>query len=183
MIEQRVYRVADLPPLLECQVRDFVRIVWPHSNVDDPAVPLGPRDYDPVHLVIVDGDMLISHVQILTLTIEHAGITYRVNGVSGVLTYPNFRKEGFGRKVVAGTTEYIAANAVDFGMLFTSPDLEKFYNRNNWIAIPNLTILAGDKNNPQPREEFTMLYPVTPRGHEAVSRFENASVYVGPRLW
>jgi len=183
MIEQRVYPVADLPPLLECQVRDFVRIVWPGSNVDQPTAPLGPRDRNPVHLVIVDASVLISHAQILTFSIEHGAQTYRVNGLSGVFTYPNFRSGGYGKQVVAGATAFIAANGADFGMLFTSPDLETFYAGHGWVAIRNLTILAGDKDNPRQRDEFTMVYPATSHGQQAITAFENASVYVGSRLW
>jgi predicted acetyltransferase len=183
MIETRIYPVDEFPPLLECQVRDFVRIVWPASNVDDRSVPLGPRDRDPVHVVIVDGDTLISHVQLLTFTIDHADESYRVMGVSGVLTYPNFRKHGYGRKVVEAATQYIGAQNVDFGMLFTMPELGKFYGQFGWVQMPNLDILAGDKDAPQLREEFTLMLPVNERGHQAVKTFENAAVYVGARLW
>jgi GNAT superfamily N-acetyltransferase len=183
MIEERIYPVAELPPLIECQVRDFVRIVWTGALVDDPSVPLGPPDRDPVHIVIVDGTMLISHVQMLTFTLEHTAQHYRVCGVSGVFTYPGFRGQGYGERIVTAGNKFIDGHGVDFGMLFTSPDLEKFYNRHGWIAIPKLTILEGDPADPKPSDEFTMLYPVTSHGQQAVQAFENSSLYIGPRGW
>src|SRR5260221_10717639 len=143
MIEQRVYRAAELPALLECQVRDFVRIVWPFANIDNPSVPLDEPDHDPHHFVIADGDMLISNAQVTTFSLEHDGETYRVGGLGGVMTYPNFRKGGYGVQVVAAATQFIAASGVDFGMLFTSPEREDFYNRNSWVRLPNIVILTG----------------------------------------
>src|SRR5438128_899806 len=126
MIEQRVYRAAEFPIALEWQVRDFVRIVWSDAHVDSPTVPLGDPTRDPMNFVIVDGDMLISHAQVTTFAIEHAEQTYRVAGLGGVMTYPNFRKGGYGKQLVAAVTQHIASSNVDFGMLFTSPNLEGF---------------------------------------------------------
>src|SRR5690349_21809501 len=140
MIELCIYRASEFPTVLEWQVRDFVRIVWPESHVDEPTVPLGDMSRDPVNFVIVDGDMLISHAQVTTFTIEHSGEAYRVAGIGGVLTYPNFRKGGYGAQVVAAATRHIASSGVDFGMLFTSAQLESFYNTNGWLAVPNVKI-------------------------------------------
>jgi hypothetical protein len=183
VIELRVYRAAEFPAVLEWQVRDFVRIVWSGSNVDDPSVPLGDQTRDPINFVVVDGDMLISHAQVTTFSIEHAGETYRVAGVGGVMTYPNFRNGGYGAQIVAAATQHIAASDVDFGMLFTSPELEKFYNRKGWVVLPGITIMTGDKSNPRVRDEFTLIYPVSVRGQQVVRAFENAKVNVGPHLW
>lgn len=183
MIELCVYRDADFPPVLEWQVRDFVRIVWPDSNKDNPALPLGDQSRDPVNFVIVDGDMLISHAQVTTFTIGHAGEIYRVAGVGGVLTYPNFRKGGYAAQVVAAATKHIASSGVDFGMLFTGPHLETLYRNEGWIAVPNVSILVGEKTNPRLRDEFTMMYPVSPHGQQAVKEFANARLYVGPHGW
>ncbi len=183
MIELRVYRAAEFPQVLEWQVRDFVRIVWSESHVDDPAIPLGDPSRDPINFVVVDGEMLISHAQVTTFTIEHAGQVYRVAGIGGVMTYPNFRKGGYGAQVISAATNHIAKSGVDFGMLFTSPDREAFYNRNGWIAVSNVEILVGEKSNPHPRDEFTMMYPVSPHGQQAVQAFENARLYVGPHGW
>jgi GNAT superfamily N-acetyltransferase len=183
MTELCIYRAAEFPAVLEWQVRDFVRIVWSASHVDDPSIPLGDPTRDRVNFVIVDGDMLISHAQVTTFSIEHAEETYRVAGIGGVLTYPNFRKGGYGAQVVAAATQHIAASGVDFGMLFTNPDLEKFYTHNGWLVIPNLTIMTGDKSNPRIRDEFTLMYPVSAHGQQAVKAFENAKVNVGPHLW
>jgi hypothetical protein len=182
VIEHCVYHAAELPPLLECQVRDFVRIVWPDARIDKPTAPLGPPDRDPIHFIIADGDTLISHAQITTFPIEHAGETYRTAGLGGVMTYPNFRAEGYGKQIVADVTQYIARSDVDFGMLFTAPSLENFYSIHGWVAIPGMIVLVGDKNAPNVRDEFTMMYPVSERGQQAVKAFAGARVYIGPHL-
>src|SRR5215475_11143369 len=110
MVEHHVYRAAEFPAVLEWQVRDFVRIVWSDSHVDSPAVSLGDMTRDPINFVIVDGDMLISHAQVTTFTIDHADITYKVAGVGGVMTYPNFRNGGYGSRLVAAVTQHIASS-------------------------------------------------------------------------
>lgn len=182
MIEVRSYPNAEFPPLLDCQVRDFVRIVWSDAKIDDPATLPDPRYDDAMHLVVVDGDMLISHAQVITVTIDHAGETYRVCGVTGVLTYPNFRKQGYGSRVVTAANKYINESGADFGLLFTGLNLKDFYNRQGWVNIPTVIILFGDKDHPVEHER-AMLYPVTARGQEAINVFENARVYVGSNLW
>jgi predicted acetyltransferase len=138
---------------------------------------------DPVHVVIADGDTLISNATVLTFSIEHAGKTYRVCGISGVMTYPEYRKFGYGRRVIAGANKYIESKGVDFGMLMTGPDLHKFYKRNGWIVIPKPTVLVGDKANPRQEDCNVLIYPVSERGHQAVNVFANATVYVGTMLW
>lgn len=182
MVEVRSYPNAEFPPLLDCQVRDFVRIVWADAKVDVPGAPHDPRFDHAVHFVVVDGDLLISHAQVIDVIVEHEGETYRVGGLSGVLTYPNFRGQGYASQVVAAANSYMSTSGADFGQLFTSLDLKEFYNRHNWVNIQTATILHGDKAHPDEHER-TMIYPVTARGHAAVKAFENARVYVGQGLW
>jgi predicted N-acetyltransferase YhbS len=183
MIEQRIYHASEFPIVLEWQVRDFVRIVWSDAHVDQPSIPLGDPKRNPINFVIVDGDMLISHAQVTTFTIEHAGETYRVAGLGGVMTYPNFRKGGYGKQLVAAVSQHIANSDVDFGMLFTSPELEGFYSQHGWIAAATETILVGDKNAPRERKEFTMMIPVSEHGQKAIKAFQGANVYVGSHGW
>jgi GNAT superfamily N-acetyltransferase len=183
MIEQRIYPASKFPIVLEWQVRDFVRIVWSDAHVDQPTVPLGDPDRNPMNFVIVDGDMLISHAQVTTFSIEHVGKIYRVAGLGGVMTYPNFRKEGYGKQLIEAVTQYIANSDVDFGMLFTAPALEGFYKQHGWLAIATKAILVGEKSAPRQRNEFTMILPVSANGQQALQAFQGAEVYVGTHGW
>lgn len=183
MIETRIYSSAELPPLLERQVNDFVRLVWSRPIESDPVADRDWLSRDPINIIIADGDTLISNVTVLTFSIEHAGESYRVCGVSGVMTYPEYRKFGYGSQAVAAANKYIESKRADFGMLMTGPDLHKFYKNNGWVVIPNITLLVGDKDHPHEDDANTLMYPVSERGLQAVKAFENARVYIGTLSW
>ena len=77
-----------------------------------------------MHFVRADGDLLVSHAQIVVPDLERDGRRLRIAGVGGVMTYPQFRGEGHGTAVMRRTTDHILTDpSFDVGMLFCEPDV------------------------------------------------------------
>jgi hypothetical protein len=104
-------------------------------------------------------------------------------GLSAVLTYPYFRKRGYGSQVVGAATDHIkqAADA-DFAWLQTGPKHEGFYRQSGWAHMPQLQILSGD---PPRLEEngFFMLLFVSDYARARRPILEKARLHLGPYLW
>jgi predicted acetyltransferase len=144
MIEDLTYPRAELPRELEIQVLAFMRIVW--SDVFHGDERLRTRlweDEAAMHFVRADGDLLVSHAQVVVPHVSHDGRPLRIAGVGGVMTYPQFRGEGHGMAVIRRTTEHIrSSTAFDIGMLFCDPGIVPFYERFGWTLLPAGRVVA-----------------------------------------
>jgi predicted acetyltransferase len=116
--------------------------------------------------------------------LNHGGETYKVYGVSGVFTYPAFRKEGFGAQIVEAATRHIDASDADFALLFCLPELEAFYARHGWEVMRGTRISYGKPDAPEVDDHaFTMVRFVSPKGQQVRASLAKSIFYVGPYMW
>jgi hypothetical protein len=186
MYEVQHYRSNQLPDSIYQQFASFVRLVWlSHLQGDDRfwrlVDPTGQVD----HFVIAERDVLISHASVSQRTLNHRGETYTMRGLGGVFTYPAFRKEGHGAKVVAAVTEFIRSTDADLGMLFTDPVREPFYGAHGWQALKPLPgILSGDPQHPTvDAESFAMMLYLSEKAKAHRDDFLHGPIYVGEDTW
>jgi GNAT superfamily N-acetyltransferase len=184
-----IYREGDFPPELECQAVSFVRIAWPFAfaGEDRYETHLWPG-WNTAHVVVAERGVLISYAAVIETTVECAGERYRTLGLSSVFTYPQFRREGYGGRVLEAATRYIGASGADVAMLWCDRALERFYARRGWSATRGSATLVGDRDAPT-REDHgghlvtRMMLFVSDRGRAARSAFESEPVYVGLYTW
>jgi GNAT superfamily N-acetyltransferase len=115
-----VYRTYDLPPLVKCQIPSFMRIEWTQGYAGeqqfrDEVWPEG-EEQNTVHFVLKERGFVISQAGVVWKRIEHDGETYETGGLTGVLTFPDFRRRGYGTQVVEAATRYIVDKGVDIGL-------------------------------------------------------------------
>jgi predicted N-acetyltransferase YhbS len=136
-IEDRTYRRPDFPRHLEQQALDFIRIVWSDGFMDEDRFRERMHEVpdDTTHFVRVAGSLLVSHVQVIPITVDGRDRPVLLGGVSGVLTYPQFRGEGHGSAVLRKAAEHIGTTGIDLGMLFCDPDTAPFYEALGWRAL------------------------------------------------
>jgi GNAT superfamily N-acetyltransferase len=181
--ELRIYRTsAELPLPLYYQAQAFSRIFW--SDGDDYDIDLGLNE-SAIVVVLVNGNSLITHAAIVYADVTCAGRTYKCCGLSSVMTFPAFRKRGYGGQVVQAATALIREDtAVDIALLWTAPQNTHFYSRYGWQALPTLTILMGDAAEPTVYdEEVPMMLFLSEKGRQDAARFEHGRVYVGEEGW
>ena len=151
MIEDLRFARADLPRELEIQVLAFMRIVWGDGFPGDERFRTRLwEDERAVHFVRADGDLLVSHAQIVVPEVTDDGRALRIAGVGGVMTYPQFRGEGHGAAVTRRATDHILADpSFDVGMLFCGPEMVAFYRRFGWSVVPAGRVHVGATDEPE----------------------------------
>lgn len=177
------YRSDELPPDLAVQIISYFRALmmdWAKGET---------RFHDPFahaelfhHFVVVERGILISHADVSFRTMTHNGESYRVGCVGEVMTLTMFRGEGHGQRAVAAATDFIRSSA-DVGMLFTAPELEKFYNASGWTLVRDLKIAYGSADQPKYDDAFTMMVFASDAGKAHRTDFEHGTIYIGESLF
>jgi predicted acetyltransferase len=145
-IREETYLRPELPLHLEVQVLAFARILWGDAFTGEDR--FRDRMFDEpgtVHFVRTVGVLLISHVQVSPVEVEPvAGEPLRIGGVGGVMTYPQFRREGHASALMERAGTHIHEGAFDVGMLFCDVENVAFYEALGWrVLAPGRVEVAG----------------------------------------
>jgi GNAT superfamily N-acetyltransferase len=144
MIEEQVYRHPELPAHLAQQVFDFTRIVWSDGFTEEDRLRQHLHDTpDAVRFVRIAGDLLVSHVAVIPVSVPGRDGPVLIGGVSGVMTYPQFRGEGHATALMGRAAEHLERSAADLGMLFCSAANVPFYERLGWRPLERGRVLVG----------------------------------------
>lgn len=184
MPEIKTYTLDTLPEAIKWQITSFVRMEWPFIFEDAPYWDyFAGKTVHEATLVLVEGDVVISHAEANRRDVIHNGVVYNMYGVSAVFTYPGWRGKGFGRQIVEAVTAHIDHTDADAAMLFCAPRHIAFYAASGWERV-DTPVLFGTRDNPQ-TEEYgkLMMRFVSEKGQRARTDFEQQPVYVGPTTW
>lgn len=182
MVEQQTYTSIDFPADLKCQTISFLRMHWPGGFTDENRL----RDWvtkesdHPIHIVLVEAGILISHTNVVWKYLEHEGISYKVYGLTGVFTYPAFRGEGYGSRIIAAGTSYIGQSDADIGMLYCDNRLRSFYAQHDWIPMEHSVSYTDSGNGPvRVDDEILMMQFISLKGQQNRISFERQPIYFG----
>ena len=181
-----IYSSDEYPAYLKCQTLSFLRMEWPEGFVGKNRLRdwITPEKMHPVHFVIVEGEILISHLEVVWIPLIHKGIEYKTYGLTGVLTYPQFRKQGFGSRLVKEATKYINKSDADIAMYHVGQDLVNFYNSScGWEPIYKAKTLKGSKDNPVADDGVMMALFLSEKGKKGRKDFETIPFYFGEDTW
>ncbi len=184
MIQQHIFASQDVHERFKCQILSFVRIQWPelcsgkHRLRDWTSKP----DLHPVTFLLEEEGVLISRVEVVWDVLAHAGETYLTYGLSGVFTYPAFRKQGSGLQLVQSAVAWIEQQA-EADLVLVHSTLTGFYEQAGFERMDRLITLVEDPNLPARSPETAFLLFLSDKGKRGRSRFEHAAVYVGERIW
>jgi len=173
----------DIPPLIYQQILDFLRIVWTDGFQEKNRL----RDWvtnekiHPVTFLLVEKGLLISCVQVVWKYLEHAGNTYKTYGLTGVFTYPQFRKQGYGIKLLNATREYIEKQDADI-VMFNS-DKTGFYEKAGYERMDKVVTLKGNPDKPETDDGYAFMIFLSEKGRKGRIDFETKQVYFGEDTW
>jgi aminoglycoside 2'-N-acetyltransferase I len=181
------YRSRELPPLVRAQILAFMRIEWTGGYVGekqfrDEVWPEGAAD-ETVHFVLEERAFVIAQAGVVRKHIRHEGTAYVTGGLTGVLTFPDFRGKGHGRRVVEAATHYIGELDADIGLTTAEPALRAFYTRAGWTALDRATVLYGDPTDPCVVDELVLMLFLSDKGRHGRRSFEEGQIYVGADTW
>lgn len=136
---------AEVPGGLRRQVRVLQDLAWPPSPGDreghDPALA-------PVSLLLIEGDVVVAALDVLSKRLVHAGRPYAASGLSTVVTDPARRGEGHGSRLVRAAYAHVAASGADIGLFTCDPPLQAFYERAGWRHLPGTVLVGGTPADP-----------------------------------
>ena len=114
--------------------------------------------------------------------LHHAGEEYKTYGLSGVFTYPAFRKQGYGLQLAQSAKDYIEQREDADIVLFHST-LKGFYEQAGFERMEHLVTLVGDPQNPERSDETGFMLFLSEKGKQGKNSFEEGPVYVGESIW
>jgi GNAT superfamily N-acetyltransferase len=184
MIKQHRYESQDVPERFKCQILSFVRIEWPELFSGD----LRLRDWTskpemhPITFLLEEEGVLMSHLEVVWNTLQQAGEVYKTYALSGVFTYPAFRKQGYGLQLVLSARAYIEQQADVDIVLFHSTH-KGFYELAGFERMDHLVTLVGDPHHPEKSRETGFMLFLSEKGKRGRSSFKKGPVYVGETIW
>jgi ribosomal protein S18 acetylase RimI-like enzyme len=135
---EAVFVRPELPLHLEVQVLAFARILWGDGFTGEERFRDRMHDEpEAMHFVRTVGALLVSHVQVFPVaTQEKQGRAMRIGAVGGVMTYPQFRREGHASALMRNAGTHIREGEFDLGILFCDHENEAFYRALGWQSLP-----------------------------------------------
>ncbi len=140
---------ADVPRELRAQVRALHDEAWPDYKperdgpVHDPALR-------PLSMLLLDGDRVLSALDILSKQIHHRGQAFDASGLSTVVTGKANRGKGHGHRLVQAARDAIEASGADLGIFTCDSPLQAFYERGGWQLLPGTVLVGGTPEAPFP---------------------------------
>lgn len=182
MVELLTFTSAEFPENLKCQAVSFLRVQWPGGFVGENRLrDWVTREEDhPIHIVLVERDILISHTNVVWKYLDHDGESYKVYGLTGVFTFPSFRAQGYGSQVIAAGTAYIQKSDADIAMLYCDESLRNLYAKQGWNHMITSTSYIGTKEQPElVDDEILMMLFLSPKGQRSRPAFETKQIHFG----
>jgi predicted GNAT family N-acyltransferase len=174
-----VYPQAEMPAVYKWQAIAFMRTQWPSIFRHDSRfmAETYPPERNPVHFVVAEGDALVSYAAILRLTLIHAGKEFTAYGLGNMFTFPPYRGEGHGWRVLEAATGFIQQSDVDLAALLCDPALEAFYSAAGWSVVRSPTREGTPLRYTECDISRMMLF-VSEKGRQSRADFEELPLYV-----
>ena len=184
MIKQHIFESQDVPERFKCQILSFVRIEWPEGFSGNFRL----RDWTtkpemhPVSFLLEEEGVLISHLEVVWNILQHAGEAYKAYGLTGVFTYPAFRKQGYGLQLVQSAKDYIVQRG-DADIIIFHSTVKGFYEQAGFARMDSLVTLVGDPQNPERSDETAFMLFLSEKGKRGRKSFEKGPLYFGEETW
>ena len=179
MPELTVYKQPDFPALYKWQAIAFMRMEWASIFYDDNLYmsETYPPELQPVHFLVAEDDSLLSYASLLKLNLSHATTNYHIYGFGNQLTFPPYRRRGYGGQILQAATDFILKSEVDAAILFCDQLLEGFYEAKGWTCTQSPTRLGSPEQNREYAPSRMMLF-VSEKGRLGREEFETQPIYI-----
>lgn len=138
-----IYRTDDMPPAL----RDDLA-VWDSRIFQEEGDLWNWETTREWTVVVFEGDIWTSALQLLFRTIRVGEYPLTVGGVGGVMTKPDFRRQGYAAAAMHKSAEFLCGKAA-FGLLVCAPEMTHYYAGLGWQQVNNVVTfdqLDGQKH-------------------------------------
>lgn len=183
MIALQHYLQEECPTQIREQILLLMQREWPQASEGKSEHGPWPENPDahPTSFFLLEDNRVISHVAVPWKYIQHEGETYRVFGLSEVITNPVYRMRGFGLTLVRVATSFIEDNAPDIGIFTCKPSLVSFYTQAGWEYIQHTNLIGGTRDKPFRSDSLglaTMIRFFSGKAQQNRPAFEETDVYL-----
>lgn len=120
------------------------RMEWPNSTVDFD---------DQMQFLFYSNSTIISHVGVILKQTIINKKRYKVAGICGVVTHPNYRGKGYALKLLEKAVIYMIENQADFSVFTCHQDLVNFYEKAGWRSTKN-ALIGGTSEHPMSSNQY-----------------------------
>lgn len=174
-----------VPPDLRRQVVRLQDQAWPSGRPTDPA-PWHDPSLRPLSVLLLQDDgRVLSALDILSKDIVHRALPYAASGISAMVTDPDVRGRGHGRRLAAAALEIMRASGADLGVFTCDRDLQPFYESAGWTHLAATVLVGGSPEHPYPSDQLdkvTMASFFSARARAASSSFVGSRIELYPGL-
>lgn len=96
------------------QIMALENTAWP-KDLTDKVFPSAPNTYV-TSFVLMDNDIAVCHVGVRKSILFHNGNRYLAYGLSEVVTYPQYQKQGLATKTINIVKQFILAQKPDISI-------------------------------------------------------------------
>jgi len=184
MIQQHIFENLDVPERFKCQILSFSRIEWPElfSGTNRLRDWTTKPEMHPVTFLLEEEGILISHLEVVWKMLSHGQEEYKAYGLTGVFTYPAFRRQGYGLQLVRSARDYIERKR-DVDIVIFHSTVKGFYEQAGFERMDNLITLIGDLLNPEKSSETAFMLFLSEKGKRARKSFVTGPLYFGEKTW
>lgn len=174
----------DCPQTVRTQILTMMQREWPQAfagkSHDEIAWPDNPAT-QPTSFVLLADHTVICHVAVPWKTIQHGGESYKVFGLSEVMTHPSHRHQGLGLRLVKEAADFIEQSGADLSIFTCQPPLVSFYRQGGWEQASHTNLIGGTREKPFRSDMLglaTMIRFFSPGVRRNIADFIDADVYL-----
>jgi GNAT superfamily N-acetyltransferase len=184
MIQQHFFESQELPAKFTCQILSFMRAIWPEEFQGKNRLRnwIKRPEMHPVHFILEEEDILISHVAVVWKLLPHAGHEYKAYGFTEVFTYPVWRRQGYGLQLIQSAKEYIEQQG-DADLIIFHSSVRGFYELAGFEPMKEMVTLVGDPHNSRRSTEIGFMRFISEKGKQGREQFEKGTLYFGDETW
>ena len=184
MKQQHFFESQELPAKFTCQILSFMRAEWPQDFQGKNRLRkwIKRPEEHPVHFILEEEDILISHVAVVWKLLHHAGQEYKAYGFTEVFTYPVWRRQGYGLQLIRAASEYIEQQG-DADLIMFHSTVRGFYELVGFEPMDEMVTLIGDPSHPRRSNDIGFMRFVSEKGKQGREQFAKETLYFGDDTW
>jgi predicted acetyltransferase len=178
------YTPKNIPEHIKWQILSFQRVYWPDGFQDTNLHRdwIARESFRPVHFTLTYNKLLISHIAVISVAINHNGEIYNTKGLSGVFTYPSHRKKRHALSLVRECVRYIKQQK-DADLALHTTLIKGLYEKAGFNRMEYLTVTYGNKRKPVIEQEAPYMLFLSEKAKHNRSNFETGTIYIGEHIW
>jgi predicted N-acetyltransferase YhbS len=126
----------------------------------------------PIYFLLAEGDRVLSFARTIRATVSHLGRSFILYGLGDVITAPEWRRHGYGGRVVEEATAHIKSDReADAAVLLTGRELEAFYGQRGWECVRGLRVITSEGDGCAAEAAFPMMLFISAKARAARRHF------------